>query len=78
MAGRGTDIVLGGKLEGETTDKEKADWQVPDIFAFANICQINGFRIGFSKYLIRFTCIGVYRMSTNNQIIQAIAIDIAC
>ena len=28
MAGRGTDIVLGGKLEGETTDKEKADWQV--------------------------------------------------
>jgi preprotein translocase subunit SecA len=28
MAGRGTDIVLGGKLEGEATDKEKADWQV--------------------------------------------------
>ncbi|OIR24389.1 preprotein translocase subunit SecA [Bathymodiolus thermophilus thioautotrophic gill symbiont] len=28
MAGRGTDIVLGGKLEGEITDKQKADWQV--------------------------------------------------
>ncbi len=28
MAGRGTDIVLGGKLEEEPTDEKKADWQV--------------------------------------------------
>ncbi len=28
MAGRGTDIVLGGKLALEVTDQEKADWQV--------------------------------------------------
>ncbi|WP_369176715.1 preprotein translocase subunit SecA [Candidatus Thiodubiliella endoseptemdiera] len=28
MAGRGTDIVLGGKLEEEPTEEKKADWQV--------------------------------------------------
>lgn len=28
MAGRGTDIVLGGKLEADANDKQKADWQV--------------------------------------------------
>jgi preprotein translocase subunit SecA len=27
MAGRGTDIVLGGKLPEEATDKQKVDWQ---------------------------------------------------
>ncbi len=27
MAGRGTDIVLGGKLSEEATDKQKVDWQ---------------------------------------------------
>ncbi|QKQ24596.1 preprotein translocase subunit SecA [Candidatus Ruthia endofausta] len=28
MAGRGTDIVLGGKLPEEATDKQKVDWQI--------------------------------------------------
>jgi preprotein translocase subunit SecA len=28
MAGRGTDIVLGGKLEKKATDTKKADWQI--------------------------------------------------
>ena len=28
MAGRGTDIVLGGKLEDDATDKQKQDWQI--------------------------------------------------
>ncbi|ABL01817.1 protein translocase subunit secA [Candidatus Ruthia magnifica str. Cm (Calyptogena magnifica)] len=28
MAGRGTDIVLGGKLSEEATDKQKVDWKI--------------------------------------------------
>jgi hypothetical protein len=40
--------------------------------------KLAGSNLNFSKYHMRFTYIGVCRMSTNNQIIQAIAIDIAC
>jgi hypothetical protein len=36
------------------------------------------FSITLAKYHIRFTCIGVYRISTNNQIIPTITIDITC
>jgi preprotein translocase subunit SecA len=36
MAGRGTDIVLGGRLKDEANDKEKATWQIDHDEVVAN------------------------------------------